>query len=191
MARKYRVEGTKDFLYAAIVLFALGAWAVRDGWFPSESVLEKHPRTLPPSFQEGGVVGDILVSPDDEVKTGQPLITLQRSELEARRAALEKNLQSLEDAASRGTPAAPSAEDRGRWSAELAEVRAAIAARELRAPTNGFVAAVLVERNAIVRPKTPAVELALKDHFYLFNKSLAFLALAAAAVCLYIHLKVK
>ncbi len=193
MARKYKVEGTKDFLYAAIVLFALGAWAIRDGWFPSESVLEKHPRTLPLAFEQGGVVADILVAPDDEVKSGQALVILQRFELESRLAALEKSLKSLDEPGMDDAPdgAARRAEARARWTAELAETRAALAQRELRAPTNGYVAAVLVERNALVRPKATAVELAVKDHFYAFNKSLAFLSITAALVCLYIHYKVK
>ena len=37
MPRKDRVEGTKTFYYWALVLGALGLWAVKDGWFPSES----------------------------------------------------------------------------------------------------------------------------------------------------------
>ncbi len=43
MARKYHVEGTKSFLIAAIVLLVVGAWFVWDGWFPRDSVVEKHP----------------------------------------------------------------------------------------------------------------------------------------------------
>lgn len=35
MSRKYRVEGTKTFYYWALILGALGLWAVKDGWFPS------------------------------------------------------------------------------------------------------------------------------------------------------------
>ena len=43
MARNYKVEGRKDFLYWAIGLAVLGLWCVKDGWFPSPTVLEKHP----------------------------------------------------------------------------------------------------------------------------------------------------
>lgn len=38
MARRYHVQGSKQFLIAAIVLLLLGLWCVRDGWFPSEAV---------------------------------------------------------------------------------------------------------------------------------------------------------
>jgi hypothetical protein len=43
MARRQYVEGTKSFLLWAIILLAIGLWAVKDGWFPSDSVLLKHP----------------------------------------------------------------------------------------------------------------------------------------------------
>lgn len=43
MARTFKVEGTKDFLIWAAVLFMVGLWAIKDGWFPSATVLERHP----------------------------------------------------------------------------------------------------------------------------------------------------
>jgi hypothetical protein len=43
MARNYHVEGTKAYLYWALGLALFGLWCVRDGWFPSASVLDKHP----------------------------------------------------------------------------------------------------------------------------------------------------
>ncbi len=43
MARRYKVEGTKSFLFWAIMLLVLGLWCVKDGWLPSEAVLTKHP----------------------------------------------------------------------------------------------------------------------------------------------------
>jgi hypothetical protein len=43
MARRYHVEGTKTFLIWAIALLALCLWCVKDGWFPAQSLLDKHP----------------------------------------------------------------------------------------------------------------------------------------------------
>ncbi|NCC51407.1 MAG: hypothetical protein EOM20_09350 [Spartobacteria bacterium] len=43
MARKYNVPGTKKYLITAVVMLVLCIWAVLDGWFPSEKVLERHP----------------------------------------------------------------------------------------------------------------------------------------------------
>lgn len=42
MARQYDVKGTSSFLIWSIGLALLCAWAIKDGWFPSESVIEKH-----------------------------------------------------------------------------------------------------------------------------------------------------
>ena len=46
MARKKRkhvqVEGTKSFLYWGLGLLALALWHFVDGWFPRESVIDKH-----------------------------------------------------------------------------------------------------------------------------------------------------
>lgn len=43
MARRFHVEGTKTYLYWAVGLLLFGLWCVKDGWFPSASVLEHHP----------------------------------------------------------------------------------------------------------------------------------------------------
>lgn len=37
MARRYHVQGSKQFLIWAVVLLVVGLWCVRDGWFPSEA----------------------------------------------------------------------------------------------------------------------------------------------------------
>ncbi len=36
MPRIFNVQGTKSFYYWGLFLLALGLWAVKDGWFPSE-----------------------------------------------------------------------------------------------------------------------------------------------------------
>jgi multidrug resistance efflux pump len=200
MARKYRVEGTKDFLYWAIALFALGLWAVKDGWFPSESVREKHPLRVAAVFETGGVISEVTAQVEDTVRQGEVLARLQRSEYETRHAAIERAIRSLDEAEPRtgagSTAESPAGtegggETRTRLNAELAEVRRAMDARELKAPTNGVVVAVLTERNADVRANEPVVEIDPRNHFYAFNKSLAALSLLGAVVCAIIHLKVR
>jgi hypothetical protein len=37
------VEGTRTFFAVSVVLLAVGLWSLKDGWFPSEKVLKKHP----------------------------------------------------------------------------------------------------------------------------------------------------
>jgi multidrug resistance efflux pump len=195
MARKYRVEGTRDFLYWSILLCALGLWAVKDGWFPSGSTLEKHPRRVPAGFETGGVVAEIGVVVNDDVRQGATLAVLQRAEFETRQSVLAKALDVLAEEA-RLVPAGEPPPDRigaerARLNAQLAEVRAALEVRELKAPTNGTVVAVLAERYGVVRPRETVVEIDPRDHFYAFNKSLALLSLVGAAACAIIHLKVR
>jgi len=47
MARQFHVAGTKTYQQLAIGLLVLGLWCVKDGWFPSEGVLERHPVYTP------------------------------------------------------------------------------------------------------------------------------------------------
>ena len=42
MARKYTIKGSNEFLIWSIGLALLCAWAVRDGWFPTEAKIVKH-----------------------------------------------------------------------------------------------------------------------------------------------------
>lgn len=69
MARRYKVEGTNDFLIAAVVLFGLGVWAIKDGWFPSPAVLEKHPHEVAVMSPVEGIVADLTVVAGATVST--------------------------------------------------------------------------------------------------------------------------
>lgn len=54
MARNFDVQKNNEHLYWAIGIFLLSVWCFRDGWFPSESTLEKYPNT-PESFWSFGM----------------------------------------------------------------------------------------------------------------------------------------
>lgn len=43
MPRIFQVEGTRSYFWAAWGLLLLGLWCAKDGWFPSDSVLLRHP----------------------------------------------------------------------------------------------------------------------------------------------------
>ena len=43
MARNFDVKKNNEHLYWAIGLAALALWCFRDGWFPTESTMEKYP----------------------------------------------------------------------------------------------------------------------------------------------------
>ncbi len=74
MARRFHVQGTNDFLVWAVALLALGLWCVKDGWFPSESVLERHPHTVEIKSPQAGMVKDVFVKTGDKRDAEQPLV---------------------------------------------------------------------------------------------------------------------
>ena len=76
MARKYDVHGTKDFMVWAIILAGLGLWCVKDGWFPSESVLERHPRQVQITAEAPGMITEVYISKDQAVADGQVVAKL-------------------------------------------------------------------------------------------------------------------
>ena len=77
MARKYDVHSTKDFLVWAILLLALGLWCAKDGWFPSESVKERHPRLVTLTAEVDGMITDVYLSSQGlPVTEGQPAVRL-------------------------------------------------------------------------------------------------------------------
>lgn len=43
MARTFSTKKNNEHLYWAIGMFLLSVWCFRDGWFPTESILEKYP----------------------------------------------------------------------------------------------------------------------------------------------------
>ena len=69
MARRYKVEGTSDFLIAAVVLAGLGIWSIKDGWFPSPKVLERHPHEVAVVAPFDGVVVDLAAVAGMSVST--------------------------------------------------------------------------------------------------------------------------
>ncbi len=65
---KFKIKGTKDFLIAAVFLGFLCIWAIRDAWFPTQKVLEKHPQEISVAFRVPGVIREIPVEPGQEIK---------------------------------------------------------------------------------------------------------------------------
>jgi multidrug resistance efflux pump len=182
MARTYDVKGTQDFLIWAVVLFGLGLWAVRDGWFPTPAKLEKYPQRVPLRFEVAGVVDEVPAQTGQEVKSGEVLARL--NDAEARRKVKEAEVE-IET-----TPI----DDRDklvRHRRRLETARLALAQHELRAPTNGVLRVVWIKPRDTVTPEDDAAILDPRHHFYPFNKSLAFISLIGAAVCLVIHFKVR
>jgi len=79
MARRFNVQGTNDFLVWAVVLFALGLWCVKDGWFPSQATLDKHPREILIAAEKDGTVMDVFVKRGELIRAEQPIARLALS----------------------------------------------------------------------------------------------------------------
>jgi len=74
MARRYNIQGTNDFLVWAFILFTLGAWCLKDGWFPSEAKLAEHPREVQIKAHLPGMVKDVFVNNGDLIRADQPIV---------------------------------------------------------------------------------------------------------------------
>ncbi|MBI9020041.1 MAG: hypothetical protein JEZ10_02135 [Verrucomicrobia bacterium] len=43
---RFSIKGTKDFLVMAVACGFLCLWSIRDAWFPTKKILEKHPQSV-------------------------------------------------------------------------------------------------------------------------------------------------
>jgi multidrug resistance efflux pump len=207
MARKLNVKGTKDFLIAAIVLGLLGLWAIRDGWFPPESILKKYPLSVDVSFDMPGVVETVNVEPGVKVSEQMPVVHFtadadreQYAQALSEAEVLKKEIDDLErkslDAAgdemaelTRRIESAQEALDTARKRVENANKL--LGARPLHGGSDGRVTEVLVDSGDVVEDGTVALRIKPNFSFYPFNKILAVLSLLGAAVCAVIHFVVK
>jgi multidrug resistance efflux pump len=206
--RTYNIKGTKDFLVLAGIFFFLCLWAIKDAWYPSPKVVEKHPSAVEVSFDVSGAIGRLYVAPGDSIGDKQLLVELGRSkmvmefdlakkeytEAKNKHILMQKALQNAEKngASDVGIAEVQESVNQSKLAmddalAHVGKIRSSIDASELRAPTKG----VIKEIKASVHSQVAAGETVLvidpKDHFYLFNKSLAIFSFIAFWVFLGLH----
>ncbi len=207
--RKYNVRGTKDFIVLAGIFFFLCLWAVKDAWYPSPKVVEKHPMEVSLSFETAGSVGQLHVAEGDSVGETQVLAELRRvkmmEEFDVSKKAYSeaKNKHTLMDEALRnavknGASSEGIAElKQSRIDAQAAmdatlekvnATRAKLDSTELQSSCKGVVKQVLVSLHAHVEADETVIVIDPKDHFYLFNKSLAIFSFFAFWIFLGIHI---
>lgn len=185
MARRFKIEGTRDYLYWTMAMVILCLWSVRDGWFPTQKVLEKHPLEKVAWVQTDGLVEEVLVSPGRSVNEKQVMVRLKKPSLAPLIRASDEAQARL-----RAAGDAPSAELR--QAAEdavkaLKEARDRADASDLVSPVTGIVLSVEVNRLQSVSAGEPAVRIRPRDSFFIFNKSLAVLSLIGALICAWMH----
>jgi multidrug resistance efflux pump len=207
--RNYKVKGTKDFLVLAGIFFFLCLWAIKDAWYPSPKVLEKHPREISVAFSISGAIGQMHVEAGDTVGEDQLLAELRRTRIDQQIDSAKaeytkaKKTHSLRETAVRNA-VKNGATDQGisdmRKNLEEAKVemdaalksltaeRSKLEATELLSPTKGEIKEVLVETHGLVQADEAVMKIDPKDHFYLFNKSLAIFSFIAFWVFLGIHI---
>ena len=185
MARRYKVEGTRDYLVGAIVLFALGLWAVRDGWYPAASVLERHPKVVIVSFKTGGVVEEVLTKPGRWVAEGQPLMRLKKPDLTQEIKATEAAQIRLREEGDAASPGVRAEAEAAKAALQAARDRAQTA--ELVSPVIGQIQSVEADRFSVLSAGDPVIRIQPKTSFYLFNKSLSVLAFLGALASFLFH----
>lgn len=207
--RMYNIKGTKDFLVLSGIFFFLCLWAVKDAWYPSPNVLKKHPSEVAVSFDTAGSVGQLHVAVGDSIGEGQLLVELRRSKMKMDFDAAKKNYtafknkhtlmeEALRNAGKNGASDEGIAElregvaqARSTMDASLEKVgaaRAALDATELHAPTKGVVKELLAMTHSQVEAGETVLVIDPKDHFYLFNKSLAIFSFIAFWVFMGLHI---
>jgi len=207
--RKYNVKGTKDFIVLAGIFFFLCLWAVKDAWYPSPKVLEKHPEEVTVAFEVAGSIGQLHVAEGDSIGEEQVLAELHHAKIQEKFDTAKKEYsdaknqhtlmdEALRNAVKNGASSEGIAElKQGRLDAQTAmdsaleevnDIREKLDATELRAPGKGVVKEVLVSLHAQVEAGETVIAIDPRDHFYLFNKSLAIFSFIAFWVFLGVHI---
>lgn len=207
--RTYNVKAVKDFLVLAGVFFFLCLWAVKDAWYPSPKVLKKHPTTIEASFEAGGTVGKVNVAVGDSVGEGQVLAELRRTKMKVDFEAAKKEYTEAKNKHTLMQVALGNAEKNGATDESLAEIkdsvilskeamdtalarvgkiRTTMDSTELISTTKGEVKEVLASTHSRVEAGEAVLIIDPKDHFYLFNKSLAIFSFIAFWVFLALHM---
>lgn len=207
--RKYNVKGTNDFLVLGLIFFFLCLWAVKDAWYPSDKVLKKHPLTVEASFGAAGSVDKILVKVDDSVAEDQVIASLRTDKMaveyeEAKSTYTETKKKhvmmtlALKNSNKNGVSEEGLAEVQERLSvakkamdeslAKVTELRVAMESSELKSPSKGRILEIKQGPHSMVDVGETVVVIDPKDHFYLFNKSLAIFSFLAFWVFLAIHI---
>lgn len=206
--RTYNIKSTKDFLVLAGVFFFLCLWAIKDAWYPSPNVLKKHPRTIEASFEASGSIGEIHVGVGDSIAEEQLLAELLRTKLEMDFNGAKKEYTETKNKHVLMKKALLNAEENGATESGIAEirnsvveakdamgaalkkvgdVRDAMGATELHAPAKGEIKEVLVSTHSPVEAGEAVLVIDPKDHFYLFNQSLAIFSFIAFWVFISLH----
>lgn len=188
--RRYDVKSNKDFLVLAVIFFFLGIWAVKDAWFPSDKVLQRHPRLVEASFEVDGFIGELHVGEGDTVippRDGQLptlLASLNSETLEREFETKQAEYNSLKSEAP---------EQAQTLYEEITRLKAELDRYQLHCPKlgkekSGTVLNVLKGHYSKVEAGEPVMLIEPSNNFYLFNKTLTFISFILCGGFLTIHI---
>ncbi len=207
--RKYKVNGTKDFIIFSGIFFFLCLWAIKDAWYPSPKVIKKHPQQIEVSFNIDGAIAQWHVAKGDSVGEGQLLVELQQSKMQVdfdaakKKYATEKEEIILLDFTLRNAKAnhisdaeittleqrqVVAESEMDHTLEEVNVMRERMNSSGLYSPSKGVVKELLASTYSQIEQGQGVVMIDPKDHFYLFNKSLAILSFFAFWIFLGLHI---
>ncbi|MDH3981399.1 MAG: biotin/lipoyl-binding protein [Kiritimatiellaceae bacterium] len=210
--RMYNIKGTNDYLVLSVIFFFLCLWAIKDAWYPSDKVLKKHPREVAVSFSVAGSVEKVFVKEGDSVGESQLLAKLRQDRVkvefeEAKSAytAAKKKHAMMDHAAGNAKKNGVSEEGVTEIDEELAsakkvmedayqkvkKLKLALDSAEVKATVKGKIKKINISTHTIVEAGETVMTVNPKDHFYLFNKSLAIFSFFAFWVFLVIHILLR
>ncbi len=186
---RFNIKGTRDFLVMAVACGFLCLWSIRDAWFPTKKVLEKHPQSVSVAMKVPGVIKSLPLKPGEEIQGESVLASIYDDSYRKAVAAAEAEF-------------ATAKEKREGIEEALEKVLAARA--DLKACTlkntditqstshgedalRGVILEHLVERSAPVEAGEAVLLVEPHDTFYMFNKTLAVLAFFGLVVALAFH----
>lgn len=187
---RFSIKGTKDFLVMAVACGFLCLWSIRDAWFPTKKILEKHPQSVEVAMKVSGVIKSLPVAPGHEFVGSVVLVEIYDDSYQKVLTAAEVAFEEAKEAR------ATDVEDK---------LEAMLAAREqLNACTlrntdltqktshgedslRGTVLTHLAKPATHVEAGEPVLLVRPKDTFYAFNKTLAIFSFIGVVVALFFH----
>ena len=184
-----RIKGTKDFLVMAVFCGFLCLWSIRDAWFPTEKVLEKHPQSLPVAMEVSGVIKSLPLKLGVEFGGEVVLAVIYDESYQKALAAAEAEFEAAKEARSEIEAAheqvLSAREDLKRC--KLRNTDILIETSHGKDALKGKVLEYLVQRATHVDAGEPVLLVQPHDTFYQFNKSLAILSFLGLIVSLAFH----
>ncbi|MGE4488095.1 MAG: hypothetical protein AB7E95_00960 [Kiritimatiellales bacterium] len=187
---RFNIKGTKDFLVMAVFCGFVCIWSIRDAWFPTQKIREKHPQEIDVAFEVPGVIQHISVEVGQEIAGKTVLAVLHDDSYRVRAQEAEAAFEAAKAARS------DDVEDK---LAAMMKAREELAACTIEntdiiwksshgeEPLRGTVSRIIAKPATQVDVGEPVLAISPHDSFYLFNKTLAVIMFLGTIIGLIFH----